>query len=106
MAMAINRHPNSVKHWISKGFIPHAPFRLPSWTMPDGREVPGRRLWSRGMIESLVALLRQYNLIDSKRVDWKRYPELPGMIRESWDKEYLQVFEKEEDNAGSADEVD
>lgn len=85
LAEALNRTPFTIRRWTRLGFIPHAPYRLPGTTRPsDGVHIAGRRLYTREMIESLVVLFRERGLLDSERVEWKNYPDLPELIQKTW----------------------
>lgn len=90
LAKAIRRSSNSVRSWIRLGYIPNAPWRLPSYEV-DGQTVPGRRLWSRSMVDSLVFIFASHDLLDKKRVEWKRYPDIPALINKEWERIYADM---------------
>ena len=56
LAQALNRPIITVRHWIKKGYIPASPYRLPTTTDRNGDERKGRRLYTRPMIEAVVAM--------------------------------------------------
>ena len=96
LAKALNRHPNSVRGWIANGYIPHAPFRLPTYTKADGTQVPGNRLWTRQMVEEIIRLFGDRDLLHSKRVEWSVHPDLPAVITERINALYAAMTSQEE----------
>lgn len=86
LAAALGKRPVSVRLWERKGYIPSAPFRLPGYTNSQGKEVPGRRLYSRELINIVVEEFTKRDLLGKKRVDWNRHPDLPITIAERWQK--------------------
>jgi hypothetical protein len=83
LAKALRRSPNTLRSWIKLGYIPQAPYRLPSYEV-NGKMVPGRRLYTRQMVESIMELFAERDLLTSKRVEWNAHKDLPGQIQSVW----------------------
>ena len=86
LAAALGKKPVSVRLWERKGYLPAAPFRLPGYVNNQGKEVPGRRLYSRELIDIAVEEFRERGLLHKRRVDWNKHPDLPIAIAERWKK--------------------
>lgn len=86
LAMAVGRPIATIRVWIKEGYIPQAPYRLPSKPDRNGKPMAGRRLWSRAMIQSLVEILDRAGLLDIRRIEWPLHPQLPKEIAEAWNK--------------------
>lgn len=84
LAMAVGRPVASIRVWIKEGYIPQAPYRLPSTTDKNGKVMAGRRLWSRAMIESLVKVLDKAGLLYARRIEWPLHRQLSSEIAETW----------------------
>lgn len=84
LARALNKSEVSIRLWIRKGYLPTEPYRLPATKMPDGKVVPGRRLYTREMIESAIASFASRGLLDTPRIEWRDHPDLAQEIRDSW----------------------
>lgn len=84
LARALNKSEVSVRLWIRKGYLPTEPYRLPATKMPDGKVVPGRRLYTREMIESARESFAGRGLLDTPRIEWRDHPDLAQEIRDSW----------------------
>lgn len=95
LSKAVGRSSDVVRKWIKFGYIPQAPYRTRGYTFEDGREVSGKRLYSRGMVEALVALFTKYGLQKIKRMKWRDYPTLPQEIQEAWTLEYQKISSPE-----------
>ena len=96
LAKALHRTPNTVRSWIRHGYVPQAPYRLPSYEL-EGRMMPGRRLYTRKMIESARMLFAERGLLISQRVEWKKHPDLPIAIQESWAAIYEEMSDRSTD---------
>jgi hypothetical protein len=59
---------------------------LPSTVDKNGKEVLGRRLYTRPMIEMTVELFTKVGILHAKRIDWTVHRQLINEIAESWDK--------------------
>lgn len=86
LAAALGKKPVSVRLWERKGYLPAAPFRLPGFTNGQGKEIPGRRLYSRELIDITVDEFSRRGLLGKRRVDWNKHPDLPITIAERWKK--------------------
>lgn len=84
LAKALGKSVVSVRLWERLGHIPAAPFRLPAHTTGQGKEISGRRLYSRELIEIVVDEFNKRGLIGKRRVDWKKHPDLTIAIAERW----------------------
>jgi hypothetical protein len=84
VAQALGKSTVTVRLWERKGYLPTAPFRLPGYTNSQGKEVPGRRLYSRALIEVLVDEFNQRGLLGKRRVDWDEHHDLTVAIAERW----------------------
>lgn len=95
LAQALGRPIITIRTWIKDGHLPASPYRLP--TKPDKHGVarPGRRLYSKRMIDSAVQVFKQAGLFDMPRVEWKNHPQVPLDIAEAWNN--IRAEEKEND---------
>lgn len=84
LARALNKSEVSIRLWIRKGYLPSAPFRLPAMTYPDGKVVPGRRLYTKEMIDSARGSFERRGLVDSARIEWSTHADLTQEIIASW----------------------
>ena len=82
---ALKRPLVTIRLWERKGYIPRAPYRLRSIVV-DGKKKPGWRMYSRAIIESTIQSFQSRGLIDSKRIDWNRHPDLSIELLENWTK--------------------
>ena len=98
LAAALRRKPGSIRLWTRKGFLPKAPYRLPGYERADGTVMPGRRFYTRPMIESVVALFKERGLLQKDRVEWSHHPDLPGLIHSQWTALYEEATPSTEEN--------
>ena len=84
LAKALNRSFILVRYWNNEGFLPDAPYRLPSKKDKYGTMRKGNRLYSRAMVEYLVSVFISSGLMEAKRIDWKNYRHLTIQIDEAW----------------------
>jgi hypothetical protein len=85
LCLAINRPIVTLRLWERKGYIPKAPYRLKS-IIVDGKPMPGSRMYSRAMIESLLKSFQSRGLLETPRIDWNRHPDLSIELLENWTK--------------------
>lgn len=85
LAEALGRPLVTVRLWERKGYIPAAPFRLPRQVV-NGREVLGRRLYTRGLIEAAVKAFERRGLMGKVRINWSEHMDLPIELLEEWTK--------------------
>lgn len=84
LASAVNKSEKSVRLWTTRGYIPQAPYRLPSVRGADGVVRMGRRLYAKEMIEAAVGSFEKRGLLDSPRIEWSRHQDLTNELLESW----------------------
>lgn len=86
LALALGRPIITLRAWIKDGNVPSAPYRLPSTKDVNGKDHPGKRLYSRAMIEAAVTLFANSGALDTKRIEWSKYRNLSNEIAEAWDR--------------------
>lgn len=86
LAEALGRPVITLKLWMKEGHLPTSPYRLPTKVDKNGKERQGRRLYSRSMIESAVAVFTKFNVLHVKRIDWDKYRKVTDEIAEAWNK--------------------
>ena len=84
LAKALGRSAVTVRYWERKGHIPKAPYRLPGHTTGQGKQVPGRRLYSRELIDVVVDEFAKRGLLGKSRVEWAQNLDLTIAIAERW----------------------
>jgi hypothetical protein len=84
LAQALGRPFVSIRVWNEKGYLPKAPYRLPTKKNVHGEDHKGRRLYSRAMIEAAVQLFDKAGLLEVKRIDWAVHRNLSIEIAEAW----------------------
>jgi hypothetical protein len=84
LADALGVSVPTVRAWTKNGYIPQAPFRLPSNMLVQGEKVAGRRLYTEALIDSLIHIFEKHNLLGQHRIVWKNHPEVPIEIFETW----------------------
>lgn len=84
LAAALGRPVITIRAWTNEGYLPSAPYRMPSTKDKNGKVHQGRRLYSRAMIESVVSILSKNRLLDVKRIEWSVHRHLSDEIAEAW----------------------
>jgi hypothetical protein len=84
LANALGVSVQSIRHWTRKGYMPAAPYRLPSNMIIKGEKVSGRRLYTAPLIEAAVAAFEKRGLLGKPRIEWSKHPDLPIEIKEQW----------------------
>ena len=74
----------TVRRWTKRGFIPQAPYRLPSTMKVQGETVAGRRLYPAEIIDATVAIFRKHDVDPSQRVQFDQHPGLSMDIIDGW----------------------
>ena len=97
LAQALGRPFVSIRVWNEKGYLPKAPYRLPTKKNIHGEDHKGRRLYSRAMIETAVQLFIKAGLLEVKRIDWAVHRYLSIEIAEAWS----QILANETKNESS-----
>lgn len=93
LATALGRPIITIRTWIKLGYLPDSPYRLPAKLDKRGKEVQGRRLYTRPMIETAVALFDSAGISQTNRIDWSLHRDLVTKIDEAWDKIRVQETE-------------
>lgn len=86
LATALNRPLPTLRLWMQEGHLPASPYRLPTKPDRNGKERPGRRLYSRRMIESAVEIFQAAGLLHTKRVEWATNRQVTADLAEAWSK--------------------
>ena len=93
LAAALGRPFVSVRVWNKEGYLPPAPYRLPTKENKHGEPHKGRRLYSRAMIEAAVSIFEARGLLEVKRIDWEEHRTLSSEIADTWTKIQTQETE-------------
>lgn len=83
LAKALGKSAVTIRLWERKSYIPTAPFRLPGH-MRAGKEVPGKRAYTRELIEIAVEEFAKRGLLGSARIEWKLHHDLTIALYERW----------------------
>lgn len=83
LACLLGKRPVTVRMWESKGWIPKANWRSPTpkGQQIPGREVKGRRLYTRAQVELLKEASIKYRIDDKSKGDWAGFKQY---IRSNW----------------------
>lgn len=84
LARALGKSAVTVRLWERKAYIPKSPYRLPSSKTPDGKTVPGKRVFTRALIEATVEEFAKRGLLGTARVEWKHHRDLTIALVERW----------------------
>lgn len=84
LASALGVSVQSVRSWTAKGYLPMAPYRLPSTMVIAGEKAPGRRLYTEALIEAAVEAFEKHGVLGARRIEWKNYSALSIEIQEAW----------------------
>ena len=74
----------TIRFWIKSGYIPQAPYRLPSTMIVAGQKAPGRRLYTEEVIDAAVAIFEKHGILGSRRIVWEEHADVPIEIIEAW----------------------
>lgn len=96
LALALNRPVITLRAWMTEGYLPTSPYRLPTTVDKNGKEVLGRRLYTRPMIEETVRLFSKAGVLTAKRIDWSVNRQLVDEIVEAWSKIRVSEMETKE----------
>ena len=87
LAKALNKRPVTIRLWERRGHIPAAPYRLPGYTDAKGVKHPGKRAYTRRLIEIAVEEFAKRDLLDRNRVEWRAHEDLTIALVERWSAE-------------------
>lgn len=76
----------TIRNWTAKGYIPQAPYRLPSNMVVNGKKVEGRRLYTKELIQATVEILGKYGILGKSRVIWDDHPQVTLDLIQEWTK--------------------
>ena len=85
-AQALGVSVPTIRSWTVKGYLPQAPYRLPSNMIIKGEKAAGRRLYTESVIDATINILGHYGLLGQDRILWKDNPKVPIAIVEAWTK--------------------
>jgi hypothetical protein len=83
LANALGKSPVTIRLWERKAYIPKSPYRLPS-AARAGKTVPGKRVFTRGLIDIAVQEFHKRGLLGAARVEWNQHDDLTIAIFERW----------------------
>jgi len=86
LADALGRPVATLRAWIASGYLPAPPYRLPDVIDKHGVARKGRRLYSRAMVESAVALFDKRGILDLTRIEWSQHQQVAHELADEWSK--------------------
>lgn len=84
LANALGKRPVTIRLWERKAYIPKSPYRLPSHINKQGKEIPGKRVFTRELIDIAVDEFAKRGLLGTARVEWKDHEDLTIALYERW----------------------
>lgn len=84
LAKALGKATVTIRLWERRGHIPRAPFRLPGYTDAKGVAHPGKRVYTRELIEIAIEEFAARDLLGVARVEWKHHTDLTIALVERW----------------------
>ena len=85
LADAFGRSPVTIRSWESKGLLPQSPYRSPrprGEALP-GKQVKGRRLWTREQVEGMMEIAREEGVILNGKPPSKQFTQrVAALFRE------------------------
>lgn len=84
LAKALGKSPVTIRLWERKSYIPRSPYRLPSHTNSKGKEIPGKRVFTRELIQIAVEEFSKRGLLGAARVEWRDHSDLTIALYERW----------------------
>lgn len=91
LAVALGKSDITVRQWMRQGLLPNT-FRRPAADAEDVLKRGAHRMFTHEMIQSVVDSFARRDLLDSPRVEWSRYPDLPAEILASWQRISKEAF--------------
>lgn len=83
LASALGKSTITIRLWERKSYIPKSPFRLPSHERA-GKTVPGKRVFTRELINIAVEEFAARGLLGTARIEWSQHHELTIALFERW----------------------
>jgi hypothetical protein len=83
LANALGKSPVTIRLWERKTYIPKSPYRLPA-TTKAGKTVPGKRVFTRELIDIAVQEFAKRGLLGAARVEWNQHADLTIALYERW----------------------
>lgn len=84
LARALGKSVESIRLWERRGYIPKAPFRLPGYTDAKGVRHPGKRVYTRELIQIAIEEFGSRDLLGAARVEWRKHDDLTIALFERW----------------------
>lgn len=84
LAKALGKSPVTIRLWERKAYIPRSPYRLPSHINKKGKEIPGKRVFTRELIQIAVEEFASRGLLGAARVEWRDHSDLTIALYERW----------------------
>lgn len=84
LAKALGKSTVTIRLWERHGHIPQAPYRLPGYTDTKGALRPGKRVYTRSLIEATIEEFSRRDLLGAARVEWKYHVNLTIALVERW----------------------
>lgn len=84
LAKALGKSPVTIRLWERRSYIPRSPYRLPSHINSKGKEIPGKRVFTRELIQIAVEEFSKRGLLGAARVEWKHHDDLTIALYERW----------------------
>jgi hypothetical protein len=83
LAVALGRPLVTIRYWMKEGYLPAPSYRLGDKTDATGKEIKGRRLYSRSQIDVAVELFGKAGFLNKTRIQWPN-KQLTDAITEAW----------------------
>ena len=83
LAVALGRPLVTIRYWMKEGYLPAPSYRLGDKKDATGKEIKGRRLYSRSQIDAAVELFGKAGALDKTRIKWPNQ-QLTDAIAEAW----------------------
>lgn len=84
LAHALGKATVTIRLWERRGHIPQAPYRLPGYTDAKGVKHPGKRVYTRELVEITIEEFAKRDLLGAARVEWKYHTDLTIALVERW----------------------
>lgn len=84
LAHALGKATVTIRLWERRGHIPVAPYRLPGYVDAKGVNRPGKRVYTRELVEITIEEFANRDLLGAARVEWKYHTDLTIALVERW----------------------